>query len=348
MNERAILTRALEQLRFQTGLVGRVSRSNLSDKAFETGAEAGEPRVKFDSIKKYLITHMQEGGINGRAMQELIEAARGEDNLVIADYVGEEEGDRFRESNINYLDNVGNAYLNLSPIYVFIQGKKPRDTYSMDRAAKLFTETGLRVILALLVNDELLNASYRKIADHAGVSMGTIGWILRELKNQGFTTHKKGRFAWVQRVKLVKMWVEEYPNLREKYSLGKYFTQDHNWWKSVNLACYEGVLGGDITAPNCAKNFTPKNAEVFVGKYKHNQLVSDLGLIPAKEIERLGTKVSQQGLVRVEVLGKFWGQEDSQDLFTNTVHPILTYASLMDSWNPESRELAAKVARQFL
>ncbi len=348
MNERSIVNRALEQLKFQTGLVGRVSRSDLSDLAENDLGNPSKARVKFDSIKKYLVTHLQEGGISGKAMQELLDAANGADNLVISDYVNDEEAEKFRESNINYLDNVGNAYLNIPPIYVLIQGKKPRDSYALDRASKLFTETGLRVILALLINESLLNSSYRRIADHAGVSMGTIGWVLRELKSQGFTTYKKGRYAWALRVKLVKMWVDEYPALREKYSFGRYFTQDSNWWKTADLSRYEGVLGGDVTASKTVREFTPSNAEVFVGKHKQTQFIRDLGLIPASEIERLGAKIAEQGLIQVEVLSKFWGHESSKDLFTNRVHPILTYASLMDSWNPKSRELAAKVAREFL
>jgi len=344
MNERTIANRALEQLRFQTGLVGHVSGANPSDNS----NEPHEAVVKFDNLKAQLITHLRDGPINGRAMAELIEVAQGHNNLIIADYISAEDAERFRESNINYLDNVGNAYLNLSPVYVFIQGKKPRDGYTTDKASKLFTETGLRVILALLSRDDLLNASYRKIADYAGVSMGTIGWVLRELKNQGFIGNRKSRYAWLQRVKLVKKWVEEYPALREKYSLGVYYTQDKNWWKHCAFDRYDGVLGGEVSANESIDSFNPSSAEVFVGKHKHLALIEDLDLIPAAEIARLGNKLNEKNLVRIELAYKFWGVDQDSDLFARCVHPILTYASLMDSWDPKSRELAAKVARQFL
>ncbi len=344
MNERTIANRALEQLRFQTGLIGHVSGSSYANKR----QESHDAVVKFESLEAKLVTYLRDGPITGRAMADLIDDAKGHNNLIISDYINDEDAERFRESNINYLDNVGNAYLNLPPVYVFIQGKKPRDTYTSDKAAKLFTETGLRVILALLSGDELLNASYRKIADHAGVSMGTIGWVLRELKNQGFITTRKSRFAWAQRVKLVKTWVEEYPSLREKYSLGVYYTQDHKWWHSCDLGRYQGQLGGEVSANDSVDQFTAKNAEVFIGKHKQNLLVQELDLIPAAEIERLGNKVNEQNLVRIELLNKFWGEGACTGLFDQHVHPLLTYASLMDSWDPNSRELAAKVARQFL
>jgi hypothetical protein len=342
MNERTIAARALEQLRFQTGLVGHVSRTKHSK------ADVNEALVKFDNLKTQLVAHLREGAISGRAMADLIRAAKDHDNLVIADYINDEDGARFRESNINYLDNVGNAYLNIAPVYVLIQGKKPRDSYSLDKEARLFTETGLRVVFALLIGDQLLNASYRKIADYAGVSMGTIGWVLRELKNQEYIVNRKGRYAWSQRVNLVKKWVEEYPQLRQKFSLGVFYTHDKNWSNMLQLDKYDAVIGGDISAIDKVKGFKPTAAEVFVGKHRHRELIKDLDLIPASEIERLGSKVDEGGLVRIEILNKFWGVEDNKELFSQTVHPLLTYASLTDSWEPKSRELASKVARRFL
>ncbi len=344
MNERTIANRALEQLRFQTGLVGHVSGAPSAASSPQTH----EAVVSFDRLKTRLVTYLRDGPVTGRAMIDFIEAAKGAGNLVISDYINEEDAERFRESNINYLDNVGNAYLNLAPVYIFIQGKKPRDNYALDKAEKLFTETGLRVIYALLTQPNLLNASYRKIADQAGVSMGTIGWVLRELKNQEFIVNYKSRYAWGQRVKLVKKWVEEYPYLRDKFTLGVYYTQDKSWWQNCDFTRYEAVLGGEVSATESIRGFAAQNAELFIGKHKQQSLIHDLGFIPAKDVEGLGSMVSDLGLARIELLNKFWGVEYRSGLFRPNVHPLLTYASLMDSWDPKSRELAAKTARQFL
>lgn len=346
MNERVKAGRALEQLRFQTGLVGQLTGVPFAGAPTQMGAY--EAVVQFESLKAQLVTHLREGAVSSRTMTELIELANESGDLVICDYINDEDAERFRESGINYLDNVGNAYLNLPPVYVFIQGKKPRDDFAQEKAARLFTDTGLRVILALLTNDGLLNASYRKIADHAGVSMGTIGWILRELKNQGFTVTSKGRYAWEKRTKLVKKWVESYPELREKYSLGTFYTQDHDWFDSIELDHYGAWLGGEASVKTALGSAVGSGAEVFVGKHKERKLIDDLNLIPAQQIDRLRSKPADKSLARIEIVGKFWGIEMPNDLFRNTVHPLLTYASLMDSWNPQSRELAAKVARQFL
>ncbi len=346
MNERTIASKALEQLRFQTGLVAQVSGSANA----VHGAGSNEALVEFESLKTQLMTHLKESGSKHGSIAKLIESVEGANNLVIGDYISEEEGELLRDANINYLDNVGNAYINLPPVYVFIQGKKPRDDFALNKEAKLFTETGLRVIFALLLDDEMLNASYRKIADHAGVSMGTIGWVLREIKNQGFTKHNKSRYAWRKKSKLVKKWVEEYPLFRSKFSMGVYYTQDPYWWQSLDYAKYEAILGGEvsISSNEFIKGFKPKGAELFIGKHKHQALIRDLDLIPEQEIERLGPKVANKGLVRIELLNKFWGSEDSMAIYNPKVPPLLTYASLLDSWDPVRREVAAKTAARFL
>ncbi len=344
MNERVKAGRALEQLRFQTGLVGQLTGAPFTGTPSRTGVY--EAVVQFDSLKTQLVTHLREGVISSRTMAELIELTNKNEDLVICDYINDEDAERFRESGINYLDNVGNAYLNLPPVYVFIQGKRPKDDFVQEKAARLFIDTGLRVILALLTNDGLLNANYRKIADHAGVSMGTIGWVLRELKNQKFILTSKGKYAWGRRTKLVKKWVESYPSLREKYSLGVYYTQDHDWFSSIELDCYGAWLGGEASVKTALGSGS--GAEIFVDKHKERRLIDDLNLIPAQQIDRLSSKPMGKSLARIEIIEKFWGLEVPNDLFRNIVPPLLTYASLMDSWNPQSRELASQVARQFL
>lgn len=220
----------------QTGLIGQVSRYAPAS----AGCENGEALIKFENCSAKLVAQVRESvgytGVSKHGVNDILtEAASGFKKLLICDYVSEEDGVRLRDEKINYLDNVGKAYLNITPIYVLIQGKKPKDDFALDRAAKLYTETGLKIILALLANRDLLNASYRKIADHVNVSMATIGWVLRELKGQAFVLTKNGRSEWLDRDRLIKKWVEEYPTLKEKYLHGIYYVKDQNWWQSIEL-----------------------------------------------------------------------------------------------------------------
>lgn len=336
MNERAITTKALNQLAFQTGLVGRVSGFAPTP----AGCDHGEALIKFDKSNAKLVAELRKWDANGGLGKVVHQVTEGYQKLLICDYISDDEGARLRESNINYLDNVGNAYLDIPPVYVLIQGKKPKDNFGLDRADKLFTETGLKVILALLANRGLLNANYRKIADHANVSMGTIGWVLRELKHQAYIGHKGGHMAWKNRGMLIKKWVDEYPCLKEKSLVGVYYTDRKNWWQTIELDNYEALLGGQIAGVDYNTEFSPESGEIFVGKHKHGNLVRDLELLSADQPHG-------KHRFRIEVYRKFWGQTEEMNLFDNLVHPLISYASLMDTWDPKSRELAGKIAKQL-
>jgi len=115
MNEIKLTTKALNQLHFNTGIVGRVTEY--------------APLIGVNSDNNALIQF---------------------DNTETP-YVNEDLGERLREAKINYLDKVGNAYLNVSPIFVLIQGKSPKDKVASDKASRLFTENGQKVIFALLL-----------------------------------------------------------------------------------------------------------------------------------------------------------------------------------------------------
>lgn len=338
MNERTITTKALNQLAFQTGLVGRVSGFAPTPAGSDQGQ--GEALIRFDKSNAKLVAELRKWDANGGIGQVLDQVTDGYKKLLICDYISDEEGARLRDAKINYLDNVGNAYLDIPPVYVLIQGKKPKDSFGLDRADKLFTETGLKVIFALLANKDLLNANYRKIADHANVSMGTIGWVLRELKHQGFSGLKGGRTEWKNRGMLLKKWVDEYPCLKEKNLVGVYYASRQNWWQTIELENYDALLSGQIAGVDYDSGFSPQAGEIFIGKHKQGSLVRDLGLLKTN-------KPDGEHRYRVDVYRKFWGQTEKMNLFNNLVHPLISYASLMDTWDPTSRDIAAKIAKQL-
>jgi len=336
MNERAITTKALNQLACQTGLVAHVSGFAST----ETGHDQGEALIKFDKSNAKLIAELRKWDASGGVGKIVDEVTNGYKKLLICDFISDEEASRLRESKINYLDNVGNAYLDIPPVYVLIQGKKPKDNFGLNRADKLFTETGLKVILALLANPGLLNTNYRKIADCANVSMGTIGWVLRELKHQGYTKQLGAQTEWKNRHRLIAKWVEEYPTLKEKNLIGVYYTKKENWWQAIELERYDALLGGQIAAVDYNSEFSPESGEIFIGKHKQASLISDLELIESDHSEG-------DFRTRIEIYKKFWGQTQESSLFDNLVHPIISYASLMDTWDPQSRDLARKIAKQL-
>ncbi|WP_189398712.1 type IV toxin-antitoxin system AbiEi family antitoxin [Arenicella chitinivorans] len=336
MNTRTITVKALNQLQFHTGLVAQVS---------QTDASVGGALIQFDNSNARLLAELREWATSGgtrNLIQELSQETRsGYDKLLICDYISDEEGARLRAANVNYLDNVGNAYLDIPPIYVLIQGKKPKERFDADRGSKLFTETGLKVILALLADGNLLNASYRSIADHASVSMGTIGWVLRELKNQGFIRSHGNQYRWLDRELLLRKWVDAFPDLKQKHLLGSYYCRHADWWKSIDLGRYEAVLGGELALAGAFPGFQPASGEIYVGRFKRDKLVREL------KLSDVASAKSAQ-CVRVDVYSRFWGQMSDTNLFSQYAHPLINYASLMETWDPDVRKLATELVSDYL
>ena len=344
MNERELTVKALNQLQFHTGLVGKVTAYGDP-----SNGNSSDAHIEFDNSNAKLVAQLKrwsdEKGADA-VMQEVCaaadEAVKGPVKILISDYISNDLGARLRAAKVNYIDKVGNAYLDLSPIFVLIEGKVPKQSEHSDKIAKLFTETGMKVICALLTNDDLLNANYRSIADHANVSMGTIGWVLRELKDQDFTNEDYRSRTWKNKKKLIDTWVAEYPKLRSKHHLGIRYSQNLRWWESVDLAKYNAVLGGEIAIQNQLGNTfdQPREGLIYVDKYRYRDLVRELRLI-------LPEHVGGNKFAKIEIRSKFWGQTQNLDLLSNETHPFITYADLLDTWDPVNIESAKQVAEKY-
>ncbi len=340
MNDRELVTKSLTQLEFNTGLVANVSK--------DVG-QTNSAVVSFDESKAKLVAQIKKWGAVGDAQvlaDAIYEVTKSKDRLLIFDYVTEAMASQLREAKINYLDKAGNAYLDIAPIFVLIQGKPKIKTSEGLTTQRLFNETGLKVVLALLANDNLLNASYRKIADHANVSMGTIGWVLRELKDSAYIEKNSNTHSWINRAALIKKWAEAYPVLKTKYRIGTYYSQTSDWWQSIDLKVYGGILGGEISACSYSSHTNPQSAVIYTGQHKHHNLIRDLGLLRS-------APPKGKRLFRIEILEKYWGLiEDvnaAQDS-THTLlsHPLITYADLLDTWDSSNRTLAKEIAEKYL
>lgn len=341
MNERELTVRALNQLEFHTGLVAKVT-----DFGYLDNRSSSDAHIQFDNSNAKLVAQLKrwEDDKDAEAViEQVCAASQGKAKILISDYINDELGARLRAAKVNYIDKVGNAHLDISPIFVLIQGKVPKESFSLDRTVKLFTETGLKVICALLSNDNLLNANYRTIADHANVSMGTIGWVLRELKDQGFTAEEYRERTWKNKPKLIETWVAEYPKLRAKHQLGVHYSQDPCWWQSIDLTKYDAVLGGELAMINYAhaNNLKPREGLIYINQYQRRHLIKDLRLI-------LPEHAGSNDFAKIEIRSKFWGKTQKLDLLSNTTHPFITYADLMDTWDPINIKLAKQLADKYL
>ncbi len=340
MNERKLTASALNQLAINTGLVGNVKEH----KAFRGKQSQNNALIMFEQSEAKLIAELRNWASDNESrtlIRQLQRSGEDHEKVLICDYINEELGRRLREAKVNYLDKAGNAFLELPPLYVSIQGKEPAHKSATGKSRRLFTEPGLKVIFALLTNPDLLNSNYRQIANSANVTMGAIGWVLNELKEEAYIVENQRVLRWMDRPRLLKKWVEEYPTLRKKVELGKYYTQEGRWWESLSLSKYDAVLGGEVAAYSYCGDCSIDSVTIYVGKNKQASLVRDLQLVAVEDLVS-GPKPN------VEILSRFWGCVQNDTSFSNLTHPLLTHADLIDTWDPKSRTMAARIADLYL
>lgn len=255
--------------------------------------------------------------------------------LLITRYVTGEMAEQLKKEEIQFIDTAGNAYINQPPLYIFIKGNRLPEIYKPTPIGRAFYPTGLRVIFAFLCNPGLENKPYRDIAAVADVALGTIGWVMRELRELGFLLDmgKKGKRL-IQKENLLNRWVTDYPEkLRPKLVLGR-FRGDRDWWQQRTLNANFAQWGGEVAAAKLTEYLKPEIVTIYINPKHLNQLLVE---------NRLGR--DERG--DVEILERFWKPLEELP-YDNLVHPILIYADLLATGNQRNIETAKIIYEQHI
>jgi len=268
-------------------------------------------------------------------MKKLDPFNREKKNLLITEYVTPPIADLLKELNIFFIDTAGNAYINTPPLYVFIKGNRPLFGMKAEPRKRLFKPAGLRVVFALLNNPDMVNKPYRDIAKAADVALGTVGWVIRDLKEMGFFLKMgKGHRKLMNLEKLFKRWVEAYPEqLRPKLIIERFETTNHNWWKEINIKEYGAFWGGEVAAANLTGYLKPAKVTIYT-----NEPFGELVL-------KNRLRKAEQG--NVEILIPFWNF-DHEFANPGIAPPLLVYADLVATGDPRNIEAAGMIYEKYL
>jgi len=272
-----------------------------------------------------------------------------ETGLLVADYINPIMAENLREQQVQFIDGVGNAFINQPPVYVFVKGnRKSEPDYKpvKDGAKRAFEPKGLIVTYAFLCFPELVNKPYREIAEITGVAVGTVGWAIKALIAGGFIHDKGGKNGRhiINYQKLLDRWVEVWPEkLKPKYLTGEFLVDDPYWWKSVDIREYDGYWGGEIAASKYNNNLKPAVATVYLPEHTLSRFLRDARL-------RKVTRWSDDGAT-VLIYSPFWTAQLLQyyaDIKAGLVHPILVYADLVATGDPRNLEVAKEIYEQYI
>lgn len=268
--------------------------------------------------------------------------------LVVADYLTPNLAAKLREEGINYLDTVGNLFLKRPPsLYMQIEGKKPSSPVS-GLKTRLFQPSGLTLLFRLLSEPESINYPYRRLAEEAGVALGTVGWVMRDLKtNQFLEPAGKDRLQLVNTRDLTQQWVQGYAHtLRPRILVGEYGSLAPHLEDVVSsLANYtthkdeSWALTGGFAADELLHHYRGQKLAFYVSDWWSTAVLKELPIIPVSGGDITILRVFSPRVV-----------ETPKALTTEhpLAHPLLIYAELLYQGMDRDMETARMLYAEFL
>lgn len=272
--------------------------------------------------------------------------ARGNDAkpLLISDHVTDAAGELLREEGISYLDAAGNCFLQNGPLLIHIRGQKSKDGNESSRPVRAFNAAGLELIFALLVREDLIDKTYRDLANLVEISRGAVGYIMNDLKQLGFV-EERGRKRWLRkRPDLIDRWATGYTErLRPELSRGRFRflpERETTGWQN-HLSGLRGTQwGGEPAADLLTGHLRPEMLTLYT-REETSTVCRELEAAPDPK----GS---------IEILDMFWDPEELQNRDQSDpdskehVPPLLVYADLIASADPRARKMAQQIWDQHL
>ena len=333
LDERTLIEHALAQLRAMGLTVGD---TKLAGRGQARNADA-HVRLGYGKVMhEYAIEakkHLTPANL-GATLQQL--AAHEGKKLVIAEYITAPLAARLRGLGVAFADAQGNAWINEPPVFIWAVGHKPDAKPRTMRTARLFQPGGLKTIFALLCVPGLVDAPLRKLAEAATVALGTAAWVMEDLRNQGYVRDlgKRGRTL-VNRRKLMNLWADAYPHQLKPKLAPRYFTAPNPaWWRHLDLAKADALLGGEPAGALLTKHLKPAQTTLYLRNGLAPVMTAAILLPPEREHN-------------VELIPVFWNFDFAWK-YPTIAPPLLVYADLLATGDDRCIETAKLIDEQYL
>ena len=320
--EQRILNTAIVALERTTGLGTRVLGTEVArrDRRADTliEIEIDKRKHRFDAEVRAVDRFETPAIIKARALRE--------SPLLVAPYITREIAERCRELRLPFIDAAGNAYLEAPGMLIYVVGMARPVELRHDKFRAL-NPAGLKLTFALLCRPELLDQNYRRIADDAGIALGTVSSDMKDLETRGFfnlETHPHDRKL-LDPQRMLEEWVTHYPvTLRPKLNLGR-FRADPERLLETDLAKQNAYWGGEPAAAKLTSYLKPLQFTIYTRE-------------PIAKLVAAG-RMRAEANGNVEILEKFWKFDEEGDV----VPPVLAYADLLATHDGRNAEAARMI-----
>lgn len=328
MKEDEIVQIAMENLQNNSGIIANWIKGNESGIDGQITLRVEEKILNFNAeIKQELRNH--------QLPQIFDQATQYYPLIVIANHIFPKIKEDLRQRQIAYLEANGNIYLHHNNTTIWIDTKKPiQNEKGKDNRA--FTKTGLKVIFHFLLNENIINQTYREIASQTKVGLGNINYVINGLKEMGFLIKlDKDNYKLINKKELLNKWIGAYDErLKPAIKVGTFrflIQEDFNNWKKIALRNKKTWWGGEPAGDLLTGYLRPAELTIYTIEPR-NDLIKNYRLIP-----------DEKG--NVEVYKKFWQYDDVNE---NIVPPLLVYADLINTNDKRCLETAMKIYEQLI
>jgi hypothetical protein len=248
--------------------------------------------------------------------------------LLVAPFITREVAERCRQLHLPFIDTAGNAYLEGPGLFIYVVGQ-PRPTGCHEGNFRALNPAGLQIVFALACRPALLQSTYREIAMRAGVALGTVGPVLKDLEARGFVRFRKGLARkLLDPQRMIEEWVTHYPvTLRPKLNPRR-FQAEAERLRQTDLAPQNAYWGGEPAAEKLTRYLKPAQFTIYAREPI------------AKLIAAARMRADANG--NVELLDAFWNFGAEKD-FPDVVPPLLAYADLLATHDGRNAEAARMI-----
>jgi hypothetical protein len=267
--------------------------------------------------------------------------------MILAPWIDDQRGAQLRKAGIFYADEVGNAWIcfKRQKILIDVRGRRPSRKPEMERG-RILEPAGLKVLHLLLTREGAINRTYREMAQEAGVALGTVAAVMRDLRSGGFllrTTKRKRRLN--RRPDLIELFVRGYAlKLRPAAFLGRFRHEEadprivlRRFGDRFQQAGATWALAGAMAARRLTPHLEPDTLALFVDRRGRRALDGERMLPDAG-----GGNVILFDLFSPSVLDQGSGGENP------IATPLLVYAELLFDGRPREVETAESIYERFV
>jgi len=333
MKEIEIIDRAIKKLHDITGIEIEYKPTPKT--------KGPDGKITIKASPKIILDVESKNEIRESHISSLIDGShKNKDFIVISRYIPMPVKNMLQKEKINYLETSGNCYINRKNFFLHINDQKVSKERENEKS-KIWNAAGLKFVVAILHNPDLLNQPYRTIAEEASIGLGTVGKLLDDLKKERFLKEGKIKDKAVlfleRRNELINKWVTLYNTvLRPKQIAGTFRITGNATLKDIKLP--RGILwGGEMAGAKLTKFLKPENFELYT-------------VLPKNEVMKL-LKIVPDINGNIELLHIFWNENITSGDNINemqVVPPLIAYADLLASHDSRNYETAERIKEKYL